>query len=86
MYEPCHGSAPDIAGQGVVNPSGNHPFGSNDVTLSGRCEEAASTIEAAVGKVLDQGLRIRDIASTGAMVVPPARWGGGIGGSLISRV
>ena len=33
MYEPIHGSAPDIAGKGVANPTGDHPFGGHDAAL-----------------------------------------------------
>lgn len=75
MYEPCHGSAPDIAGQGVANPLATILSVAMMLRYSVGAEEAASTIEAAVGKVLDQGLRTRDIASTGATVVSTREMG-----------
>lgn len=69
MYEPCHGSAPDIAGQGVANPLATVLSVAMMLRYSVGAEAAAAAIEAAVGRVLDAGLRTRDIASPGMQVV-----------------
>ncbi len=63
MYEPCHGSAPDIAGQGIANPLATILSVAMMLRYSLDAEEAAQAIEAAVSKVLDQGLRTADILS-----------------------
>lgn len=63
MYEPCHGSAPDIAGQGIANPLATILSGAMMLRYSLNEEKAAEAIEAAVSKVLDQGLRTADIMS-----------------------
>lgn len=66
MYEPCHGSAPDIAGQGIANPLATILSAAMMLRYSLQAEEAAEAIEAAVSKVLDQGLRTADIMSEGS--------------------
>ncbi len=65
MYEPIHGSAPDIAGQGVANPLAT--ILSVAMMLRYSLDEAAMAdrVEAAVNKVLDEGLRTPDIMSEG---------------------
>ncbi|MDV2079803.1 3-isopropylmalate dehydrogenase [Marinobacter xestospongiae] len=63
MYEPCHGSAPDIAGQGIANPLATILSAAMMLRYSLQAEDAAQAIEAAVSKVLDQGLRTADIMS-----------------------
>ena len=69
LYEPIHGSAPDIAGKGVANPIGmlrcvgmllRHSLGLTD---------EAATIEAAVNAIIDSGLRTADIARPGDTTV-----------------
>lgn len=65
MYEPCHGSAPDIAGQGVANPLATILSVSMMLRYTFNEAAAADAIEAAVGRVLDQNLRTPDIWSTG---------------------
>ena len=69
MYEPCHGSAPDIAGKDMANPLAcilsiammlRHSFGRDDLALK---------VEQAVSEVLDQGLRTADIMSAGKQQV-----------------
>jgi 3-isopropylmalate dehydrogenase len=63
LYEPVHGSAPDIAGRGVANPLAT--FGSIALMLrhSLRMEESAAAVESAVDRVLERGLRTPDLAS-----------------------
>ncbi|MEO6698906.1 MAG: 3-isopropylmalate dehydrogenase [Paraperlucidibaca sp.] len=65
MYEPCHGSAPDIAGQGIANPLATILSVAMMLRYSLNAPQAAEAIEAAVGRVLDQGLRTADIYSEG---------------------
>jgi 3-isopropylmalate dehydrogenase len=65
MYEPCHGSAPDIAGQNVANPLATILSVAMMLRYTFREEVAAQAIEDAVGQVLDQGLRTADIMSDG---------------------
>jgi len=62
MYEPCHGSAPDIAGKGIANPLATILSLAMMLRYSFGQVEAANAIETAVGKVLDNGLRTADIA------------------------
>lgn len=61
MYEPCHGSAPDIAGQGVANPLATILSVAMMLRYSLEAGGVADEIEAAVGRVLDLGLRTADI-------------------------
>lgn len=65
MYEPIHGSAPDIAGQGVANPLATILSTAMMLRYSLNEEAMADRIQAAVNKVLDQGLRTPDIMSNG---------------------
>ncbi|MCP8898861.1 3-isopropylmalate dehydrogenase [Gilvimarinus xylanilyticus] len=75
MYEPCHGSAPDIAGQGIANPLATILSASMMLRYSLGMNEAADAIEKAVGKVLDQGLRTADIATGGTTKVSTSAMG-----------
>lgn len=61
MYEPCHGSAPDIAGQGLANPLATILSVSMMLRYSLNAPESAQAIEKAVSSVLEQGLRTSDI-------------------------
>lgn len=65
MYEPCHGSAPDIAGQNIANPLATILSAAMMLRYSLGAPEAANAIEQAVSNVLDQGLRTGDIFSDG---------------------
>ncbi len=65
LYEPSHGSAPDIAGKGVANPLATILSAAMMLRYSLNQTEAADRIEAAVKKVLAQGLRTPDIHSPG---------------------
>jgi len=65
LYEPSHGSAPDIAGKGVANPLATILSAAMMLRFSLNQEEAAVRIENAVKKVLAQGLRTGDIYSEG---------------------
>jgi len=63
MYEPCHGSAPDIAGQGIANPLATILSVAMMLRYSLNENAAADLIEKAVSNVLDKGLRTADIVS-----------------------
>jgi 3-isopropylmalate dehydrogenase len=65
LYEPSHGSAPDIAGKGIANPLATILSAAMMLRFSLNQEAAAQRIEAAVKKVLEQGLRTADIYSEG---------------------
>lgn len=69
MYEPIHGSAPDIAGMGVANPLATILSVAMMLRYSLDEEALAVKIETAVGKVLDEGLRTPDIMSDGCTQV-----------------
>ena len=75
MYEPIHGSAPDIAGQNVANPLAT--ILSVAMMLRYTLDQAvlAERIETAVSKVLDDGLRTRDIHSEGMREVSTSEMG-----------
>lgn len=75
MYEPCHGSAPDIAGQGVANPLATILSTSMMLRYSLGASAAADDIEQAVSTVLDQGLRTPDIYTEGTEKVSTEKMG-----------
>ncbi|MFO6421198.1 3-isopropylmalate dehydrogenase [Hylemonella sp. W303a] len=75
LYEPSHGSAPDIAGQGVANPLATILSAAMMLRFSLNQEAAAQRIEAAVQKVLAQGLRTPDIHSAGTTKVGTVQMG-----------
>ena len=69
LYEPSHGSAPDIAGKGVANPLATILSAAMMLRFSLNQPEAADRIESAVKAVLAQGLRTPDIYSEGTTKV-----------------
>ncbi|HRH30204.1 MAG TPA: 3-isopropylmalate dehydrogenase [Aquabacterium sp.] len=75
LYEPSHGSAPDIAGKGVANPLATILSAAMMLRFSLNQEEAAGRIERAVQSVLEQGLRTPDIHSEGTTKVGTAQMG-----------
>jgi 3-isopropylmalate dehydrogenase len=68
LYEPIHGSAPDIAGKGVANPLATILAAAMLLRHSLKREEEAATIEQAVERVLNAGHRTKDIARGGPSV------------------
>ena len=82
MYEPIHGSAPDIAGQDIANPLAT--ILSVAMMLRHSLDEPvlAEMIEKAVGGVLDQGLRTADIETEGSTVIGTAAMGDAVVASL----
>lgn len=69
LYEPIHGSAPDIAGQNIANPLATILSAAMLLRLSFGLEEEASVVEKAVDSVLNQGYRTKDIAAEGEKTV-----------------
>ena len=69
LYEPIHGSAPDIAGKGMANPLATILSVAMLLRYSLNQPELAERVENAVGRVLDQGLRTVDITATGMTAV-----------------
>jgi 3-isopropylmalate dehydrogenase len=82
MYEPCHGSAPDIAGRGIANPLATILSVSMMLRYSFNRTEAADAIEQAVSQVLDQGLRTGDIMSPGCNLVGTSGMGDAVAAAL----
>lgn len=82
MYEPIHGSAPDIAGKGIANPLATILSVAMMLRYSLGESTAADAVEAAVGKVLDQGLRTLDIAAAGQSTVGAAAMGDAVVAAL----
>ncbi len=64
LYEPVHGSAPDIAGKGIANPLGTILSAAMMLRHSFGLEQEAAAVEAAVIKVIDSGLRPQDLKGT----------------------
>jgi len=62
LYEPVHGSAPDIAGKNIANPIATILSAAMMLRYSLNREDAAATVEAAVTRVLESGARTADIA------------------------
>ena len=75
LYEPIHGSAPDIAGQGVANPLGTILSGAMLLRHSFGLESEAAAIETAVRQVLASGHRTRDLAEKGIASVSTHQMG-----------
>ncbi len=75
LYEPIHGSAPDIAGRGVANPLAAILSAALLLRHSLSLPAAAEAVERAVEAVLQRGYRTADIASAGAAVISTAEMG-----------
>ena len=69
LYEPIHGSAPDIAGQGVANPCGMILSIALLLRYSLKLEDEASFLEKSVENVISAGARTKDIATAGQVVL-----------------
>jgi 3-isopropylmalate dehydrogenase len=75
LYEPVHGSAPDIAGLGIANPLGAIASAAMLLRHTMHLEDEASDIEAAIENVLDAGYRTRDIAGEADRFVSTSEMG-----------
>jgi 3-isopropylmalate dehydrogenase len=82
LYEPVHGSAPDIAGKGIANPIAMLASFAMALRYSFNMGEEADRIEAAIAAALAKGLRTADIKSEGATVVSTSEMGEAIIGEL----
>ena len=82
LYEPSHGSAPDIAGKGVANPLATILSAAMMLKFSLNQPEAAARIERAVDAVLTQGLRTPDIWSEGTRKVGTVEMGAAVVAAL----
>ena len=82
LYEPIHGSAPDIAGQGIANPIGTILSLALLLRHSLGLEDEAQAVEQAVQGVLAEGYRTRDIAGDGGDVVGTRQMGSVIAGRV----
>jgi len=76
MYEPVHGSAPDIAGQGIANPIAAILSAAMMLTYSFDAPDAAMEIEKSVAAVLDKGYRCADIHTDGTTKLSTSEMGG----------
>jgi len=84
MYEPIHGSAPDIAGKNIANPLATILSVAMMLRYSFGEAEHAQRIETAVGNVLDAGKRTQDIASDGMQVISTSDMGDAVVAALRS--
>ncbi len=82
MYEPIHGSAPDIAGQNIANPLATILSAAMMLRYTLNQPAMADRVEQAVSKVLDQGLRTGDIFSAGMTRVSTAEMGDAVVAAL----
>jgi 3-isopropylmalate dehydrogenase len=82
LYEPCHGSAPDIAGQGIANPLATILSLAMLMRYSLDRVDVADAIERAVEQVLEQGLRTADIHTDGCKKVGTAAMGDAVVAAL----
>ena len=80
LYEPIHGSAPDIAGKGIANPIGTILSTALLLRHSLKLEREAQAVESAVEQVLAEGYRTGDIAQPGGETVSTT-----VMGDLIAR-
>jgi 3-isopropylmalate dehydrogenase len=75
LYEPVHGSAPDIAGQGIANPLGAIASAAMLLRLSANMHHEAADLEAAIRQVLDEGNCTADLARPGKHVLSTSAMG-----------
>jgi 3-isopropylmalate dehydrogenase len=75
MYEPVHGSAPDIAGKGIANPIATILSSAMMLRFSFQLEKEAKAIENAVLRVLEKGYRTKDIMSRGKILLSTQEMG-----------
>ena len=82
VYEPIHGSAPDIAGQGIANPLGSILSAAMLLRHSLGLESEAAAVDAAVAAVLAQGRRTADLARPGEPVTGTSEMGDAVVAAL----
>ncbi|MDY5794788.1 MAG: 3-isopropylmalate dehydrogenase [Fusobacterium gastrosuis] len=82
LYEPCHGSAPDIAGQNIANPIATIMSAAMMLRYSFGLEKEALAIEKAIQDVLSQGYRTADIYTEGTKKIGTAEMGSQIANKI----
>jgi len=82
LYEPSHGSAPDIAGKGIANPLATILSAAMMLRFSLGRADLAERVEAAVARVLEQGFRTADIAASGTVPVGTKEMGDAVVAAL----
>jgi len=82
LYEPVHGSAPDIAGKGLANPIAMLASFGMALRYSFNMNKEADWLDAAIAAVLERGLRTADIKSEGARIVSTSEMGAAIIGEM----
>jgi len=85
LYEPVHGSAPDIAGQGIANPLGAILSAAMLLRYSFKLEAEAAAVESAVGHVLASGSRTKDLARSGERVLTTSEMGQKVAAAIRER-
>lgn len=83
LYEPIHGSAPDIAGKGIANPIGTIMSTAMLLRHSLGLDAEAVAIEKAVGRALDAGARTADIATPGSKPLSTSEMGDAVLAALV---
>ncbi|HXH86350.1 MAG TPA: isocitrate/isopropylmalate family dehydrogenase, partial [Nitrospira sp.] len=78
LFEPIHGSAPDIAGRNIANPIATIASAAMMLSYSFKLDKEADAIEQAIVKTLDLGYRTKDIQSSGARLVGTTEMGDAI--------
>jgi 3-isopropylmalate dehydrogenase len=86
LYEPIHGSAPDIVGKNIANPLGAILSAAMLLRHSFQLEVEAAAIESAVRNVLAEGHRTRDLAAKGAATITTTQMGDLVAGHIRERV
>ncbi len=84
LFEPVHGSAPDIAGQGIANPVGAIASVAMLLRHGLKLAEAADILDSAVGAVLDSGARTRDLARPGEPSLSSREFGERVARSVLA--
>jgi 3-isopropylmalate dehydrogenase len=83
LYEPIHGSAPDIAGKNIANPIATIASAAMMLGYTFQLEKEAATVEQAILRTLEQGCRTRDIHSPGTKLVGTVEMGDAILKNLV---
>ncbi len=86
MYEPVHGSAPDIAGKGIANPIAAIASFGMALKYSLNLGHLADALDAAIADVLEKGLRTADIVSEGGTAIATSQMGDAIISALAQRL
>lgn len=85
LYEPVHGSAPDIAGKGIANPLGAIISIAMMLRHSFKLEKEAKCVEAAVAQIVATGHRTRDLAKGGQTALTTSQMGQKIAEAVLKR-